>query len=129
MVHWAQQSTKPAVWEKKPSANDLAMFPSPQKTKFAHTELRCARRKRRNQCTQTTKYRDTNLCWVKDGEEKIGFLIVTQESSPLLSKTSSGYWWHLYDGSVEGKQIIKGKLEDVFLELNKAPMNGDGKGM
>lgn len=57
------------------------------------------------------------------------FLIVIEESSPLLSKTLSGYWWHLYDGSIGGKQIINGKLEDVLLELKQGPSGWRSKDM
>ena len=46
----------------------------------------------------------------------------------MLSKTLSGYWLHQDDGSAGGK-IVKDKMEDVLLELKKAPMDGGGKGM
>lgn len=57
-----------------------------------------------NTLGQRLKYRDTNPCWVKNTEEEIHFLVVVEESSPLLSKTLSGYWLRQDDGSIGRKQ-------------------------
>lgn len=81
-----------------------------------------------NALSEQRKYNDNNPCWVNNTEENLKFLIVIEETSPLLSKICQAIGCIKMMDLLERSKIIKDKLEDVFLELKKAPMHRGGKG-